>query len=320
MASSDDDGRCALGTHPHTLPCLSVRVIAAGHCCERDGDHDGVTPREGPTLCWLWSGERFACSRLTETAQLFHCGHFFGITRCGGVRKSRSPDVDGLVVICSSELQAVLPSGLPLLLDWRSTIPAWLFCRSAGTRVPQRRGSLTAVTSTRRAVGVPAAWPSWCATLCRASACRCWHQLPGDHRLPRVPTGLPQHLRGEPLQPSMAMAHAAHFASTIRRSGHAAVICDLNLHRGLRDSHTPSTTEGVDLSSTLIDMDFGLANDPAQATRITHRNASFPDVAAYRVLRVTHWQSTPYMESDRCLISYSVGMDDGTPRLANTLP
>ncbi|RNE96123.1 hypothetical protein TcG_13124 [Trypanosoma cruzi] len=30
MASSDDDSCCALGTHPHTLPCLSVRVMAAG--------------------------------------------------------------------------------------------------------------------------------------------------------------------------------------------------------------------------------------------------------------------------------------------------
>ncbi|RNC54585.1 hypothetical protein TcCL_ESM07997 [Trypanosoma cruzi] len=67
-------------------------------------------------------------------------------------------------------------------------------------------------------------------------------------------------------------------------------------------------------------MDFGLANDPAQATRITHRNFSSPEVAAYRVLRVTHWQSTPYMDSDHCLISYSVGMDDGIPRPANTLP
>ncbi|KAF5213836.1 hypothetical protein TcYC6_0041520 [Trypanosoma cruzi] len=67
-------------------------------------------------------------------------------------------------------------------------------------------------------------------------------------------------------------------------------------------------------------MDFGLANDPAQATRITHRNFPSPDVAAYRVLRVTHWQSTHYMDSDHCLISYSVGMDDGIPRPANTLP
>ncbi|KAF8303832.1 hypothetical protein TcYC6_0038690 [Trypanosoma cruzi] len=67
-------------------------------------------------------------------------------------------------------------------------------------------------------------------------------------------------------------------------------------------------------------MDFGLANDPAQATRITHRNVSFPDVTAYRVLRVTHRQSTPYMDSDHCLISYSAGMDDGIPRPANTLP
>ncbi|KAF8277554.1 hypothetical protein TcBrA4_0109590 [Trypanosoma cruzi] len=67
-------------------------------------------------------------------------------------------------------------------------------------------------------------------------------------------------------------------------------------------------------------MDFGLANDPAQATRITHRNVSSPDVAAYRVLRITHWQSTLCMDSDHCLISYSVEMDDGTPRIANTLP
>ncbi|RNC39195.1 hypothetical protein TcCL_NonESM11488 [Trypanosoma cruzi] len=67
-------------------------------------------------------------------------------------------------------------------------------------------------------------------------------------------------------------------------------------------------------------MDFGLENDPTQATRITHRDVSSPDVNAYRVLRVTHWTSTPYMDSDHCLISYSVGMDDGTPRIANTLP
>ncbi|KAF8277796.1 hypothetical protein TcBrA4_0108770 [Trypanosoma cruzi] len=67
-------------------------------------------------------------------------------------------------------------------------------------------------------------------------------------------------------------------------------------------------------------MDFGLANDPAQATRITNRNVPFPDVAAYRVLGATHWQSTPCMESDRCLISYSVGMDKGVSRIANTLP
>ncbi|KAF8295394.1 hypothetical protein TcBrA4_0070370 [Trypanosoma cruzi] len=45
------------------------------------------------------AARRFACSPTDRTAQLFHCGHFFGITRCGGVRKSRSPDVDGLVVI-----------------------------------------------------------------------------------------------------------------------------------------------------------------------------------------------------------------------------
>ncbi|RNC52742.1 hypothetical protein TcCL_ESM09993 [Trypanosoma cruzi] len=67
-------------------------------------------------------------------------------------------------------------------------------------------------------------------------------------------------------------------------------------------------------------MDFGLANDPVQAARSTNRNVSSPEVTAYRVLRVTHWQSTPYMDSDHCLISYLAGLDDGIPRLANTLP
>ncbi|KAF8277910.1 hypothetical protein TcYC6_0005230 [Trypanosoma cruzi] len=67
-------------------------------------------------------------------------------------------------------------------------------------------------------------------------------------------------------------------------------------------------------------MKFELANDLTQATRNTHPNASSPDVTAYRVLRVTHWRSTLYMDLDHCLISYSVGMDDGIPRIANTLP
>ncbi|KAF8292222.1 hypothetical protein TcYC6_0118830 [Trypanosoma cruzi] len=67
-------------------------------------------------------------------------------------------------------------------------------------------------------------------------------------------------------------------------------------------------------------MNFGLANGPAQATRITHRNVSSPDVTAYCALRVTHLKSAPYIDSDHRLISYLVGMDDGIPRLANTPP
>ncbi|RNC39485.1 trans-sialidase [Trypanosoma cruzi] len=93
---------------------------------------------------------RFACSLIDRTTQSLHCGHSVGITRCGVVRKSRSPDVDGLVVVW--QLRTSRPPGLPLLLDWRSNSPTWLFWRSAGTGVPQRRGSLAAVTSTRRAV------------------------------------------------------------------------------------------------------------------------------------------------------------------------
>ncbi|EKF30697.1 hypothetical protein MOQ_005487 [Trypanosoma cruzi marinkellei] len=84
--------------------------------------------------------------------------------------------------------------------------------------------------------------------------------------------------------------------------------------------YIPSTTGGENFAAILIDTNVELANDPAQATRITHRDVSSPDMNAYRALRISHWRSAPYIDSDRCLTSYSVGMDDGMPRLANTLP
>ncbi|RNC52360.1 hypothetical protein TcCL_ESM10424 [Trypanosoma cruzi] len=39
-------------------------------------------------------------------------------------------------------------------------------------------------------------------------------------------------------------------------------------------------------------MECELSDDPAQATRISGRIVSFPDVTAQRVLRVSHWTST----------------------------
>ncbi|KAF8300542.1 hypothetical protein TcYC6_0056820 [Trypanosoma cruzi] len=62
-----------------------------------------------PRTVGCGGARRFACSLADRTAQSFHCGHSVGITRCGGVHRSRSPDVDGLVVIGQ-----LIPSG-PLL-------------------------------------------------------------------------------------------------------------------------------------------------------------------------------------------------------------
>ncbi|RNF07754.1 hypothetical protein TcG_10271 [Trypanosoma cruzi] len=52
------------------------------------------------------AARRFACSPTDTTAQSFHCGHSVGITRCSGVRRSRSPDEDGLVATWQ-----LIPSG-----------------------------------------------------------------------------------------------------------------------------------------------------------------------------------------------------------------
>ncbi|RNC53517.1 hypothetical protein TcCL_ESM09144 [Trypanosoma cruzi] len=143
MASSGNDSRCALGTHPHTLPCLSVGVIAAEHCCQRDGDHDGVTPREGLALCWLWSGEAVCLGSTERSAQSFRCGHSVGITRCCGVRRSRSPDEDGLVVIWQPRTSGPSPFRIALaarLVQHRPGIVLLQECRHQSAPVTRLVG------------------------------------------------------------------------------------------------------------------------------------------------------------------------------------
>ncbi|KAF8278776.1 hypothetical protein TcBrA4_0105840 [Trypanosoma cruzi] len=63
-------------------------------------------PLKVPRSVGCGGARRFACGLTDRTAQSFHCGHSVGITRYGGVRRSRSPDVDGLVVIWQ-----LIPSG-----------------------------------------------------------------------------------------------------------------------------------------------------------------------------------------------------------------
>ncbi|KAF8281720.1 hypothetical protein TcYC6_0008040 [Trypanosoma cruzi] len=144
---------------------------------------------------------RFACSSTGITAQSFHCGHSVGITRCDGVRKSRSPDEDGLVVIWQPRTSGHSPFRIALATRLAQHRPGIVLLQECRHQCAQRRGSLAVMNSTRPAVGVPVAWPSWCATPCRASTYRCWNQLPGEHCLPRAPTGQPQSARGELLQP-----------------------------------------------------------------------------------------------------------------------
>ncbi|ESS55649.1 hypothetical protein TCDM_12864 [Trypanosoma cruzi Dm28c] len=60
------------------------------------------------------AARRFACSPNDRTAQSFYCGRSVGITRCG-VRKSRSPDEDGLVVIWQLRTSGPSPLRIALL-------------------------------------------------------------------------------------------------------------------------------------------------------------------------------------------------------------
>ncbi|RNC36836.1 trans-sialidase [Trypanosoma cruzi] len=147
--------------------------------------------------------KRSACRLSDRTARPFRSDRSVDITRCGEFHKNSGTDEDGLVVIWQLIPSGPSPFRIALAFRLAQHRPDMAPLQGCRHRSAQRRGSLAAPTSTRPAVGVPVAWPSWCATPCRASACRCWHQLPGDHRPPRVPTGQPQHVRGEPLQPSI---------------------------------------------------------------------------------------------------------------------
>ncbi|KAF5219761.1 hypothetical protein ECC02_007297 [Trypanosoma cruzi] len=99
MASSGDNSCCALDTHPHIFYCLSVGVMRQGIAASVMGTTTASPLERVPRTVVCGAARRFACSPTDRTAPSFHCGHSVGITRCGGVRRSRSPDEDGLVVI-----------------------------------------------------------------------------------------------------------------------------------------------------------------------------------------------------------------------------
>ncbi|EKF28925.1 hypothetical protein MOQ_007308 [Trypanosoma cruzi marinkellei] len=119
----------------------------------------------------------------------------------------------------------------------------------------------------------------------------------------------------------LAIAHAAHFASTVCCLGPAAPIAgDRNSSQELRDGRSPSTTAGEDLAATPSGMEREISDVRAQATRISGRSVLFPDVTAPRVLRASHWTSTPCMDPDHHLPLYTAGTEDGIPRQAGMLP
>ncbi|RNC38069.1 exo-alpha-sialidase [Trypanosoma cruzi] len=76
-----------------------------------------------PCTVGCGAARRFACSPTDRTAQSFHCGHFAGITCCGGVLKSRI-----------SEVQAVPPQDCPCCLT--GAAPA-RHGSSAGEQAPE---------------------------------------------------------------------------------------------------------------------------------------------------------------------------------------
>ncbi|ESS61379.1 hypothetical protein TCDM_11042 [Trypanosoma cruzi Dm28c] len=143
VASSGDNSRCALDTHPHTLSCLIAGVIAAGHCCERDGTTAASPLEKVPCSVGCVAARRFACSPTDRTAQSFHCGHSVGINRCGGVRRSRSPGEDGLVVVWQLGTSSPSPFRIALAarLARHQTDTAFLQeCRHQGAPATRRVG------------------------------------------------------------------------------------------------------------------------------------------------------------------------------------
>ncbi|RNC42755.1 hypothetical protein TcCL_NonESM07620 [Trypanosoma cruzi] len=85
----------------------------------------------------------FACSPTDRTAQLFHCGHSVGITRCGGVRKSRSPDEDGLVIVWQLRTSGPSPFRIALAARLAQHRPDTAFlqeCRHQGAPATRRVG------------------------------------------------------------------------------------------------------------------------------------------------------------------------------------
>ncbi|KAF5215845.1 hypothetical protein ECC02_011431 [Trypanosoma cruzi] len=268
------------------------------------------------------AARRFARSLTDRTTQSFHCCRSVGITRCGGVRKSRSPDEDGLVVVWQLRTSGHSP-----------------FRVAPAARLAQQRTGIVLLHECRQQ-SAPATRLVGCTDLPPGLqwACRWRGPRGAPHLAVRAPVARgPNCLESTafrvrpPASPRVhvvilcslptAIAHAAHFASTIRRPGPAAPIAgDSNSHHELRDGRSPSTTAGEDLATTPTGMECELPDDPAQATRISGRSVSFPDVIAQRVLRVSHLTSSRCMESDHHPPFHTAGTEDGIPRQTGMLP
>ncbi|RNC38938.1 hypothetical protein TcCL_NonESM11773 [Trypanosoma cruzi] len=67
-------------------------------------------------------------------------------------------------------------------------------------------------------------------------------------------------------------------------------------------------------------MDCELSDVPAQATRISGRSVSFPDVTCNAYCVSPIGRPPVYMDSDQHLPSHTAGTEDGIPRLAGMLP
>ncbi|RNE95867.1 uncharacterized protein Tco025E_09890, partial [Trypanosoma conorhini] len=267
--------------------------------------------------------KRSACRPADKTARPIRFGHSVDITRCGDVHKNPGPDEDGSVVVWQLNIAGLSPvKNIALAARLARHQPDIVLLQEVKnqsatatkfigyTDFHQARGG--------RGGGV--------AVLVRHTLpCECL-TLPGTDPLEAIAVcvflpAFPSICVVSFYNPPPALAHAAQLASIVRRLGSAAIVAgDVNLHHELWDSHLPPTEEAELLAAALVDTGFEIANDLAQATRLSGRSISSPDVTAYRALRVSHWSSTPYLDSDHCLISYSVGTEDGVPRLANALP
>ncbi|RNC53172.1 hypothetical protein TcCL_ESM09524 [Trypanosoma cruzi] len=78
------------------------------------------------------AARRFACNPTDRTARSLYCGHSVAIIRCGGVRKNRSADEDGLVVTWQLRTSGPSPLRIALAARLAQHHPGMVFLQECG--------------------------------------------------------------------------------------------------------------------------------------------------------------------------------------------
>ncbi|RNF03762.1 hypothetical protein TcG_11009 [Trypanosoma cruzi] len=117
--------------------------------------------------------KRSACRLSEKTARPFRCGHSVDSTRCGDVHKNPGTEEDGHITVWRLSIAGLSSvKKVAFAAGWEQRPPDTVLLQELNNRSNVATKASGHNDFLQAALGAVVALPLFCATLCRASACR----------------------------------------------------------------------------------------------------------------------------------------------------